>query len=287
VDELYDGEFCLLVATDPLADMTVGLQRLGQSDADAEQVAKFLDYLTDVGAKPDVLITDESKLYPAALRDSTWNDVSHQLCNFHFLRLIVRDAAASVSSYVQTMPKDPKRKRGRPPKRGRPRSQHNKERKVIRDARFLITANPKNLTEEKAKRLQTTIDAHPALLVTRDCMEKFYSLFGSGDQAQAELIRQEILTDKRFRADPHLAKSVARLEDDERFQKLVLFLNYENLDRTSNHVERDNRRFRKRQKAHYRLRLRETISNALNLKVQAERRAKSGLPTPKLQLRSA
>jgi hypothetical protein len=287
VDELYDGEFCLLMATDPLADMTVGFQLLNKSDADAEQVAKFLDYLTDIGAKPDVLITDESKLYPAALRDSTWDDVLHQLCNFHFLRLIVTDVVASVSAYVQTMPKDPKRKRGRPPKRGRPRSQHNKERKVVRDARFLITTNPKNLTEEKSERLQTIIDAHSALQIPRDCMEKFYSLFGSDDQADAELIRQEILADKRFQADPHLTKSVARLEDDERFHKLTLFLNYENLERTSNHVERDNRRFRKRQKAHYRLRLRETITNALNLKLQAERKAKSGLPAPKLQLRSA
>jgi transposase-like protein len=285
IDELYDKEFCLLVATDPLADLTVGFQLLEKTDADATKVAEFMDYLTSIGAKPEVVITDESKLYPAALRESGWGDVLHQLCNFHFLRLVVTDIVASVRAYVQTMPKDPKRKRGRPPKLGRPRSQHDKERKKIQDARFLFTK--KALSEEEADRLNGMLGEHSALHVPRDFAVQVYAVFDAKDRSSADLARQAILTDERFRADPNLAKSVARLEDNDRFDKLLLHLEYENLERTSNHVERDNRRFRKRQKAHYRLRLEVTIRNALNLKMEAERGMKAGHQAPKLQPRTA
>lgn len=287
VDELYDGEFCLLMATDPLADLTVGFQLVEKAEVDAAKVAEFLDYLTAIGAKPEVVVTDESKLYPAALNGSTWADVLHQLCNFHFIRLVVKDVVASVRAYAQTMPKDRKRKRGRPKKRGRPRSDHNKKRKEVQDARCLFAANPKNLTDEQTEQLKAIIEVHPALRASRDFAEQVYALFDADDVGQAESIRQLILADERFRVDANLAKSVARLEDEARFRKLVLHLNYENLDRTSNHVERDNRRFRKRQNSHYRLRLDTTIRNALNLKLEEERSAKAGQQIPRLKPRQA
>lgn len=283
VDELYDGEFCLLMATDPLADLTVGFQLVDKKEVDAVKVAGFMDYLTSLGAKPEVVVTDESKLYPAALQGSSWSDVLHQLCNFHFLRLVVTDVVASVRAYVKTMPKDPKRKRGRPPKQGRPRSQHNKERKKVGDARYLFAK--KTLSDEETDQLNNLLEAHPNLKLSREFTDKVYALFDAGDREQADSLRQEIIANERFSADPNLAKSVARFKDDERFEKLLLHLDYENLDRTSNHVERDNRRFRKRQKAHYRLRLKTTIRNALNLKIQAERRMKAGESPPKLQRR--
>ena len=181
------------------------------------------------------------------------------------------------------MPKDPKRKRGRPPKGGRPSSQHNKERKKVLDARHLFVK--KDLSEQEAALLEELLEAHPALRVQHDFAQQVYALFDASDLETAETLRQAILADRRFLADSNLAKSVARLEDDIRFRKLMLHTSYENLDRTSNHVERDNRRFRKRQKSHYRLRLERTIRNALNLKLREERAAKAGQPVERLEPR--
>ncbi len=121
-------------------------------------------------------------------------------------------------------------------------------------------------------------------------MEKVYELFDpKGTIKEAGEKRIEILSDSRFQADKHLAIAVERLKDEEKFKKLTLFLEFENLDRTSNHVERDNRRFRKRQKCHYRLREFETIRNALNMKLKMEREShmENARPAPKLRKRNA
>ena len=52
---------------------------------------------------------------------------------------------------------------------------------------------------------------------------------------------------------------VRRLADDDLFRRLTAYLDFENAEKTSNHVERENREFRKRQKSHYRLRSLESI----------------------------
>lgn len=44
------------------------------------------------------------------------------------------------------------------------------------------------------------------------------------------------------------------LADDDLFHRLTRYLDFEGAKKTSDHVERENREFRKRQKSHYRLR---------------------------------
>lgn len=282
IDELYDGDFCLLSATDPLAQVTVGFQLVDKKSVDAEQMSKFFEYLETIGAKPEVVISDESKLYPAAL-SKTWPEVLHQLCEFHFIRHLVNDVIASVRAYVQSMPKNPKRRRGRPCKRGRPRVDHDEKRGEVHRKRFMVSMNPDNMSPDEKKTLDDLLVEHPTLAIPREFMLKSYRMFDpAGDLAAAQALRQEILKDPRFQADAHLCASLNRLRDDERFAKLTQFLAYENLNRTNNDVERDNRRFRKKQKSHYRLRINRTIRNALNLKMQIEREElltrKTGVP---------
>jgi hypothetical protein len=286
IDEAYDGEFCMLTATDPLAKMTVGFQIIEKKHVDADKMAKFLEYLTLIGAKPDVVITDESKLYPAALRQE-WPDVLHQLCEFHFIRHLVSDVVASVRAFVQTMPKNPKRRRGRPSKRGRPRVNHDEKRKEVNQQRFLFAMNPAKMSDEETSALSQLIEAHPKLSIPRDFMLKAFNLFDPANTPEiSERLRQEILTDPRFQADEHLSASLDRLRDDEKFTKLTLFLRYDNLDRTNNDVERDNRRFRKKQKSHYRLRTARTLRNAMFMKMEQEQLNKKGV-VPRLRARSA
>lgn len=61
----------------------------------------------------------------------------------------------------------------------------------------------------------------------------------------------------------HLQLALRRLTM-RKFGMMITFLEYRNLDATTNHVERTNRWFRKRQKTHYRNRKERTIRNMLN-----------------------
>jgi len=61
---------------------------------------------------------------------------------------------------------------------------------------------------------------------------------------------------------------------------MITFLDYENLDAATNHVECTNRWFRKQQKTHYRKRKRRTIKNML----KADLEKWTGLPTSPAKL---
>ena len=59
--------------------------------------------------------------------------------------------------------------------------------------------------------------------------------------------------------------TLKRLGDDELFEKLTRYLDYDNAEKTSNHVERANREYRKHQKGHYRFRSVRSLCSLLDL----------------------
>jgi transposase-like protein len=289
LDEMYDGEFCLLVASDPLTGLTVGYQVHESKKVDSAQVAEFMRYLSHRGIDPQVVITDESTLYPAALKEA-WPGATHQLCLFHILRHFVRYALASVREYVKSMPKDAKRRRGRPKKRGRPRSNHNARRKELYDARHLFVYHPDNLEKkpETKQKLESLLQEHPALAVPRKFMEDLFRLFAPGvTRGKAEALRQEMLSNPLYRNDPHLKKGLKKLLSDDQFQKMIVYTDYDNLGRTNNDVERKNRWIRKKQKSHYRLRRTQTLTNALALQMQREQEGRRDSAAKKLRARTS
>ena len=76
-----------------------------------------------------------------------------------------------------------------------------------------------------------------------------------------------------------MATAIEILEDDAKFKKVTLYLNYRNLNSTSNDVERDSRGFRKCQKAHYRFRSPESLQANLNCRL-----LRRGAPTTAIHL---
>jgi hypothetical protein len=90
---------------------------------------------------------------------------------------------------------------------------------------------------------------------------------------------------ERYLADGYLSLALKRLSQG-KCENMITFLDYMNLDLTSNHVERTNRWFRKRQKTHYRNRKERTIRNML--KVDLSRWSDhSGQPDVRLKQRSS
>ena len=61
-----------------------------------------------------------------------------------------------------------------------------------------------------------------------------------------------------------LANALKKLTND-RFEKMIVFLGWENVERTNNHVERNNRSFRMLQKTRYKRRQQHTIEKMLEL----------------------
>jgi len=273
LDEVYDGEWYVIKATDPLNDVELGWVMGGGSPSDRHMRAFLLD-LKAAGFHPKLVVTDGSSLYPNVIAE-VWPDAKHQRCVFHFIKQLNENLRSAFWAAYHTMPKPPKRKRGRPKKRGRPRKDKEKRdnRRKVRAARYLLLKR-ENLPGEKDRWtdrertvLAEAIALCPPLGVLRRFVVQHHELFGPTTDSHelAEQRRKAILDDHEFNAVEALAKPLERLRDDDLFERLTRYLDFDNADKTSNHVERENREIRKRQKAHYRFRSLESLCALLQL----------------------
>ena len=107
----------------------------------------------------------------------------------------------------------------------------------------------------------------PELKTLRRFVDRFYDLFRrDSTKAQARRRRQGLVNDPSFQGDANL-KRVLRMIAKDKFEKMLTFLGWEDGERTSNHVERNNRTFRMMQKTRYKRRRRHTITRALWLSI--------------------
>ena len=267
LDEVYDGGYYQLKATDPLNGIELAW-KLERGDPTEEDVRQFLQELKDAGFEPSLVSTDGSNLYPKVLA-KVWPKAKHQRCVFHFIMQVNKDLGKAFWVVYETLPKPPKRKAGRPKKRGRPRQdkQKRENRRKVRQARWLFLKRDDRLTEEERRTLNEAIELCPPVGVLRHFVVQLHELFGPTTDSQelAEQRRQALLNDPEFLGLSALSKPLERLRDDDLFERLTRYLDFENADKTSNHVERENREFRKRQKGHYRMRSRASIRALLDL----------------------
>ena len=273
VDEVYDGGWYQLKATDPLNDVEL-LWKLGEGSPSKEDIRRFFLELKVIGFMPKLVVTDGSKLYPEVIED-VWPDAKHQRCVFHFIKQINADLLKAFRAAYDTMPKPPKRKRGRPKKRGRPRKDKEKRanRRKVRAARYLLLRRESRpgerarFTDKERAALDGAMDLCPPLRILRRFVVQLHELFGPTTDSHelATTRRQTILSDPEFAATKGLSNALEWLRDDDLFERLTRYLDFDNADKTSNHVERENRELRKRQKGHYRIRSRRSMCALLDL----------------------
>ncbi len=145
----------------------------------------------------------------------------------------------------------------------------------VRKGRLLLVARRENLDEDQTRRLADLLANHAPLVVVRSFMDDFYKIFsGKPRPKDAAWHRQHLLNNADYAASPYLVTAREILKDDVKFEKVALYLNFKNLNSTSNDVERDNRGFRKGQKAHYRFRSPESLQAYLD-----RRLLRAGAPT--------
>lgn len=273
VDEVYDGQYGQLKATDPIAGREIEYELIEGPITDAHVVA-FFERLKARGIYPEIVVTDGSRLYTNTI-PLVWPQARHQRCVFHFVKQCNDDLGRAFWVAYRTMPKPPKRKRGRPKKRGRPRLDKVKRanRRKVRGVRYLVLKRADRLSDHEREVLDEVMALCPPLDDLRRLVEALHDLVGpkTTTPEQAQEKRQAILDDEGLAGRDEFAPVLARLRDDDLFRRLTVYLDYDNAEKTSNHVERENREYRKRQKGHYRLRSLESICSLLDLLLVRER----------------
>ena len=227
VDELHLGQYTLLLATDPLADLPVAFALVKKNDQD--HMRRFLKNLKNWGFLPRVVVTDGSNLYPTVLA-KLWPNAEHQLCVFHVIKDINEKILEEVRRLRRQLAnqgrKGRKRRRGRP--RGGKRRQkltNQKKAKFIFKHRFLITMRRENLTKGQRETLATMLAYLPALRTLREFTDRVHRLFEEKQsEHQAYCRRAALLREPAYQKHRGLVEALAMLQDDVKFRKMIAFL---------------------------------------------------------------
>jgi hypothetical protein len=274
IDEVHDSGRTILFATDPLNNFTVSFKLVEKNDQD--HMEAFLQALKDRGLLVEVAMTDGSPVYQDSLQ-SYWKGLEHQLCLFHVIKEVnklILDGVRAIKHQIKRQGnKGRKRRRGRPSQkaqRSRRQGMTKKEQATfIWEHQYLIVRKEAELSEQDRDDLALMITIAPELALFRRFNQQFYRLFEPGITKQcARYRRTRMVNTAEYQANSFLAKALKKVRKDV-FEKMIVFLGWENVDRTNNHVERNNRVFRMLQKTRYKRRKVHTIEKALELELYA------------------
>jgi hypothetical protein len=233
-----------LFATDPLGDFTVAFTLVETNDQD--HMNAFLQALKDRGLDVQVAITDGSPLYKDSLQ-RYWTDIEHQLCIFHVIKevnkLILDGVRAVKNRRKRQGNKGRKKRRGRPSKKAQKQKQYRKgmskkeQATFLWDHQYLIVRKEEDLSEQAQQDLARMLQIAPALKRFREFNQQFYRLFARGiTKPCARHRRRRLVNNRQYQANAFLAKALKKLSPD-KFDKMIVFLGWENGERTNNHVE--------------------------------------------------
>lgn len=241
----------LVVAVDPINDRTILFDLLDSNDSDALQ--GFLEKLEEMGIDPLVVITDMWDAYRTALAE-VFPDAAHQLCVFHVIKNVMKHTNQAMLAYRRGLPKE------------------TTEQKAIRtelwDFRYpLLKANPK-LTDKQRDRVEDILRTHQGTVLAEAyyCKEAILALFRESQTKEGARTRRDMIVE-RFGNVPELDK-VINLIRGEAFEQMIIYLDYENLDKTNNDAERTNRVYQKGEKTRYRARTTRTRRNYARLQAR-------------------
>jgi hypothetical protein len=267
VDGVHDGEFCVLLATDPLSPDRSGLVGYEMASGETKEATeKLFQRLSHLGIEPFLVTTDGKKMYPAII-SQLFKQAKHHRCLFHpdlSGQDLVKAVGDLVLQYRRSLPKPPPRLRGRPRKDAEPAAANPAT--EIFHARYFFGMRPEHLSQDQQAILNALCEKHPRLRPVRDFMVDLFGLFTKPQflfsREERRKFYEAFVT---LHADtPELVALFTKLLSREDFVKTPLFWEFENLNGTNNPVERTGRGFRKRQKSHYRLRAAASIRAMLN-----------------------
>lgn len=267
---MYDSAGGMIVATDPVEDLTLDFHMAESIDEDVAQA--FLKGLCGGGLHVRGASTDGCAFYADDKLAAIWPGVVHQRCVFHLIKETSRDILQAVAAVRKKVPKLRPRRRGRPSRRGRPRTERVDRRKLISKHRFLFTRRPDHLSEEDKELLAKMESISPELGIIRRFTDDLHALLSpQHTPVSARQARDRMVADPQYAEQPHLVRVLNRLRGD-KLESFIACLRLPERERTTNHVERKNRRFRLLQKTRYKRRKPHTITSAMKLELMYQKR---------------
>jgi len=271
MDEIYDGPFCILYATDPKQGRRITHQILEHNPLESD-VNQFCHDLRAVLDKRELAVlgvtTDGSPLYATTIPQN-FPKARHQICIFHILKELNKLVYRILARYRREL----KSRLGK--KRGRGRPKHSENPKVVRQKKqkkyikVLFASRAlwvkRELTAAEQKMLKKLTRGQPLLRTLRELMDTVYALFDK--RCRTETARRKLRKlQKRhlFKRFPQL-KTIRQKLEHPNLEKALEFLDDKLLEGTSNAVERSNRRHRKMQKTIYRVRTKQTLEGRIKL----------------------
>lgn len=267
VDELHLGQYTLLLATDPLADLPVGFALVGANDQ--EHMRRFLNNLDRWGLRPEVVVSDGSGLYPQLVAD-IWPQAQHQLCIFHLLRDVLNKVLDAVRRLRRAKARrgraGRKRRPGRPSKRQQARRQRRGPTAKATAAfvwkhRFLIVKRAARLSKGEWQDLIQMFAHLPQLRPLWYFSQQLYHLLDNSKTLKVARWRYTLLKqDPKYQQVRELVEALDLL-GGVKLAKAMAFVSQPvgRQVRTNNHVERMNRRLRFAEKVRYRWRQRKWV----------------------------
>ena len=156
--------------------------------------------------------------------------------------------------------------------------------RAIGHGRYDFLRRPDKLSNQKRQELQRLANSYEPLNDLWNFQYDFYGIYHRSISKRDALNRRDwILSRPEYAALPNMNPVLKRLQS-KRFMQTLTYWDYENLPRTSNHVEQANRRFRKRQKSHYRNRSYEAIIHMIEMDLIERMSAWNGGNPEKLKL---
>ena len=122
-----------------------------------------------------------------------------------------------------------------------------------------------NLSKQQKRLVQELCSCHPTIGLLRDFMLDVFALFDRGQTRQEAIEKHMVMivdNAGRYKQNPSIRQAYRHLRPAQ-FLRAITFLNYPDCPRTTNHVERANRFYRKRAKSHYRNRTKRAIWNMI------------------------
>jgi hypothetical protein len=277
-DELYDGPFCVLSAVGARRQRRL-LYEVLDHDPTPVDIRLFLARLHDrIRAHGHTVLgitTDGSPLYPQPIA-LVLPGVPHQVCAFHLLKELTKAVLHAVARLrKERAAQTPQLPRGRPratasARRDCRRAQRIRQRVAdLFEQRHLVVR--RHLTAAQRAALRGLSRGLPCLRTLRAIMDEVYRLCDRRCRTDTALAKWARLR-RRVRRFRSLGKSLDKLHAPN-LEKALTFLDDKRLPATSNAVERGNRRYRKMQKAIYRVRTQAAIKGRLALDLQRDRQA--------------
>jgi hypothetical protein len=267
VDELHLGDYTLLLATDPLADLPVGFALVGANDQ--EHMKRFLGNLAHWGLQPQVVVSDGSSLYPQLLAE-IWPDAKHQLCVFHLLRDVLNKVLDAVRRLRRRQQRRGRAGRKRRPGRRSKRQQTRRHKQgptakekaaFVWKHRLLIVKRSANLSETEREELEQLLAWLPELRTLWSFSQDVYRLLDESQTLRVARWRYTWLRyDPEYQEVGELVEALEVLAEP-KLTKAMAFLGQPKGSqvRTNNHVERLNRKLRFAEKVRYRWRKRKWV----------------------------